>query len=152
MTYLVAVGICLVAAAVEALCAGPNPMAQLKATRQPSWSPPVWAWAMIGIAWYGICLTALVRLLPAWPDTAVPVILLVILMLANAAANLFQFRLKRLDLAFLYLFPYWGLLAAFLRQVAGSDRLSFGLFAAYAVYQIYAAAWAYRLWKLNPRR
>ena len=149
MNYLIALGLCVAAACVEGLCAGRDPMAQLKATRQPVWSPPNWVWVLIGVAWYGISYTALARLLPLWPASRLAVVLVCAMMLANASANLLQFRMKRLDLAFYFLFPYWLLLAAFLWSVAPLDRLACGLFSVYAVYQLYAGAWAYQLWKLN---
>lgn len=53
MTYAIALLLCILAAAFEGLCAGRDPLAQLKATRQPRWSPPNWVWVLIGIAWYG---------------------------------------------------------------------------------------------------
>lgn len=149
MDYLVALGICVAAAAFEGLCAGRDPMAQLKATRQPRWSPPQWLWVLVGIGWYGICFTALIRLLPQWPESRRAVILLVTLMLLNGAVNLLQFRMKRLDLACFSLFPYWLLLAAFLWSACPLDRLSCALFAFYAAYQLYAGLWQYRLWQLN---
>ena len=147
--YLIALLICLAAAAFEGLCAGRDPMAKLRLLRQPSWSPPAWLWVLIGIAWYAICFAGLVRLLPHWPVHTAPVLLLAALMLANGAANLVQFRLERLDLAFLYLFPYWLLLGAFLWTAWPVDRLTGLLFAPYAAYQLYAAAWGLSLWRLN---
>jgi tryptophan-rich sensory protein len=104
---------------------------------------------LIGIAWYGICFTALVRLLPFWPERKLPIILLVGLMLANAAANIPTFRMRRLDFAFYSLGPYWLLLAAFFWTACPLDRFSCALFGLYAVYQIYAAAWGYQLWRMN---
>jgi tryptophan-rich sensory protein len=141
---------CVAAAGFEALCAGRDPMGKLRSLRQPSWSPPNWLWVLIGIAWYAICFAALIRLLPHWPEQKAPVLLLVALMLANGGANFFQFRLERLDLAFLFLLPYWILLAAFLRTACPLDRLACLLFAPYAAYQLYAAAWGYSLWRMNP--
>lgn len=152
MDLLIALLICVVAAAAEGLCAGRNPMAQLRTLKQPRWSPPNWLWVLIGIAWYGICLIGLVRLLPLWPGHKLPVLLLMALMLANGAANLFQFRMRRLDLAFLFLFPYWLLLGAFLATACPLDRLTCALFALYAAYQPYAAAWGLSLWRLNGAR
>ena len=149
MTWAIALAICVAVAALEGLCAGRDPMGQLKAIRQPSWSPPNRAWVLIGIAWYAICFTALVRLLPHWESHQAPVLLLAALMAANAAANLLQFRLKRLDLAFVFLLPYWLLLAAFLAAACPLDRLTCALFGAYAVYQLYAAAWGWQLWRMN---
>ena len=152
MTYAAAVLICLAAAAFEGLCAGRDPMAKLRALRQPSWSPPTATWVLIGIAWYAIGFIALVRLLPHWPVHKAPVLLLAALMLANGAANLFQFRLGRLDLAFWYLFPYWLLLAGFLWTACPLDGLTCALFGVYSAYQLYAAAWGLSLWRMNPDR
>ena len=149
MSWLWAGLICIAAAAFEGLCAGRDPMGQLKALNQPSWSPPTWVWVLIGVAWYGICFVGLVRLLPFWSEQKLPVILLVALMLANAAANIPAFRMRRLDIAFLFFFPYWALLGAFLWVVCPLDSLTFWLFALYAVYQLYAVAWGYQLWRMN---
>ncbi len=149
MNYVIAFAICAAAAAMEGICAGADPMAQLKATKQPGWSPPNWVWIAIGIAWYGICFVGLARLLPGWPAERLPVVLLVALMLANAVANIFQFRMSRLDLAFFFLLPYWLLLAAFLWAVCPADGPTCSLFGIYAVYQLYAGIWAYQLWRLN---
>lgn len=149
MDYLVAALICVAAAAVEGLCAGRDPMGQLKAWRQPSWSPPPWVWVLIGLAWYGICFTGLVRLLPFWPEHQLPALLLASLMLANAAANVPTFRMRRLDLAFFFFFPYWVLLGAFLWSAGALDRVTCALFGFYAAYQLYAVVWAYRLWRMN---
>ena len=124
-------------------------MGQLKALKQPSWSPPTWVWVLIGIAWYGTCFVGLVRLLPFWPGQKLPVILLVALLLANGAANIPLFRLRRLDLALVFFVPYWALLAAFIWKACPLDRLTCALFAAYAVYQLYAAVWGYQLLRMN---
>jgi tryptophan-rich sensory protein len=148
MNYIVALLICAMAAAVEGLCAGRDPMGQLKAIRQPSWSPSNFIWVLIGIAWYVICFVGLFRLIAVWPGSRVPVILLVVLMLANGAANIFL-RIKRLDLAFFFFAPYWLLLGAFIWTTWSFDRLSGELFTLYAAYQVYAAFWAHALWRLN---
>ncbi len=149
MSYAIALALCAVAAVFEGLCAGRNAMAKLLALRQPSWSPSPGAWLLVGLAWYAICYTSLARLLPLWPQDKWPVLLLCALMLANGLANFFQFRLERLDLSFFYLFPYWLLLGAFLWLACPIDALVCAMFGAYAAYQLYAAAWAYRLWQLN---
>lgn len=151
MDYLIALLFCVAAAALEALCAGRDPMGQLKALKQPRWSPPNWVWVLIGIAWYGICFVALVRLLPLWPREPFPLILLLALMALNAIANIPLFRMRRLDLAIAFIVIYWPVLAAFLWFVYPSDSPTFVLFKVYAVYQLYAAAWGYQLWRMNPR-
>lgn len=150
--YLAALLICIIAAMVEAACAGRDPMTQLQAMRQPSWAPPSLVWVLVGIAWYVICFVALSRLLTLWPASRPALVLLVVLMLANGAANILLFRMKRLDLAFFFLFPYWTVLGAFLWISWPLDRFTGGLFAIYAVYQVYAACWGYVLWRMNPSR
>ena len=150
MNYLLALAICVGAAAFEGLCAGRDPMRQLKALKQPSWSPPAWVWLLIGIVWYAICYIAIVRLLPLWPDQPFPLILLLKLMALNALANIPTFRMRRLDLAFAFFALYWPVLAAFLWFVYPEDRLTFTMFTAYAAYQVYAGAWGYQLWRMNP--
>lgn len=149
--WLIAVGICVAAAAFEGLCAGRESLRKLRLLRQPAWSPPNWAWVLIGVAWYGICLTGLIRLLPAFDVRPAPVVLLVALMLANGAVNFFQFRMQRLDLALGSFGPYWVLLTAFIVTVWPLDKMTTWLFSIYAVYQLYSAAWAYWLWRLNGR-
>lgn len=100
--------------------------------------------------WYAICFTALARLLPLREQSRTAIVLVCTLMLANGAVNVLQFRMKRLDLSFWFLGPYWLVLGIFLVAVFAFDRVTFALFAGYSVYQIYAAFWGYRLWQLNP--
>jgi tryptophan-rich sensory protein len=150
--YLLALVICAGMAAFEGVCAGRDPMKQLRDLHQPRWSPPPIVWIVIGILWYAICFTALVRLLPTDDRTVSPLWLLIALMAANAAANVPLFRMRRLDLAFLSLLPYWALLAAFIWSVRDIDPVSLSLFALYSAYQVYAAAWGWSLWRLNNRR
>jgi tryptophan-rich sensory protein len=149
MNWIWGLLIIIAAAGFEGLCAGRDPMGQLKDLKQPPWSPPAWAWVLVGIAWYVICFVGLVRLLPLWPGQKLPVILLVALLLANGAANIPLFRLRRLDLALAFFAPYWALLGAFLWVTCPLDTLTCALFSAYAIYQLYAAAWGYQLLKLN---
>jgi hypothetical protein len=110
-------------------------MKQLQAMRQPWWAPPTVVWVFIGVFWYAICLTAAARLIPRFEEHSWTVWLLILLMLANAGANIPQFRLRRLDIAFFYLFPYWALLAAFVWSIRRVDRVSTVLFTVYATYQ-----------------
>jgi tryptophan-rich sensory protein len=141
--------ICAGMAVLERVCAGPNPMAQLRVLRQPRASPPLFVWVLIGVFWYAICFTALVRLLPIYDGHSASVWLLIALMAANAAANVPQFRLHRLDIAFLYLFPYWVLLGAFIWSIRHLDPVTLLLFGIYSAYQPYAAAWSWGLWQMN---
>lgn len=150
-SYVTALLVCAAVAAFEGLCAGKEPLKKLAQLKQPGWSPPSWMWVLIGLCWYGFCFVALVRLLPHYAADPMAVRLLGLLMAANAFANLFQFRAGRLDLAWLMLLPYWLVLAMFVVAAAAVDRLTTVLFAIYAVYQIYAAAWGWQLWALNGK-
>ena len=151
MDWLWAGLICIAFGALEALCAGRHPAATLRSIRQPGWSPPFWAWAVIGIAWYVICFVSLARLLPRYGETPWPLILLLKLMAANALWGIIQFRMKRFDLALWFCLPYAVLLAAFLWAVWPVDRAPFYLFVGYALYLPYAGAWGWQIWRLNPR-
>jgi tryptophan-rich sensory protein len=151
MHWLIALGICIAAAAFEGLCAGKDPMGELRKLRQPRWSPPGWLWVLIGVGWYAICLIGLGRLLPAIDAAPAPTFLLTGLMFANGAVNIFQFRMRRLDLALGFFGPYWALLAAFVMTAWPVDRVTAWLFSGYAAYQLYAAAWAFSLWRLNSK-
>jgi tryptophan-rich sensory protein len=106
---------------------------------------------LIGVSWYAICFLGLARLLVHYDIDQTPVRLLVVLMTANALANVPLFRFGRLDWAFFYLLPYWVVLATFVLVAVPIDRLTAVLFLAYAVYQPYAAAWGWQLWALNGR-
>ena len=150
--WIAALLICAAAAAFEGICAGRDPLKKLAQLKQPSWSPPAWIWVLIGLFWYGICFVAFVRLLPHYAAEPTAAHLLGLLMATNAFANIPQFRMGRLDLAWLMLFPYWLVLVAFIAAAASVDRLTTILFAIYAVYQLYAAAWGWQLWALNGRR
>lgn len=150
MNWLWAGLICIAFAALEAIAAGKDPAGALRSIRQPKWSPPFWLWAIIGVAWYVICLVSLARLVPLYAEAPWPTFLLVVLMAANGAWGIVQFRMKRFDLALLFGAPYAGLLIAFLWTVRPVDPLPFYLFAGYAAYLLYAAAWSWSIWRLNP--
>lgn len=149
MIYLIALMICGIAVVVEALSSGREPMKQLARLEQPSWAPPNWIWALIGLVWYGICYYALVRLLPLWPEHEISTLALVAMILANPAVNFFQLRLKRLDIGFMVLFPYWIILAVFLWSTYHLDPTVCAIFSVYGLYQLYVGAWAYQLWQMN---
>lgn len=149
--WMLAGAICIAFGAFEAVASGKDPAGALRSIRHPAWSPPIWLWAIIGAGWYLICFTSLVRLIPLAGEQRVPLVLLLLLMLANGAAGIVQLRMKRFDLALWIMLPYAGLVLAFLWTVRPLDRVSFLLFLGYAIYLIYAAAWGWSLWRLNRR-
>jgi hypothetical protein len=61
--WLVAFLICLLAVITEGLLAGESVRQHLREIRLPCASPPMWLWLAIGLAYYVICYSILVRLL-----------------------------------------------------------------------------------------
>jgi tryptophan-rich sensory protein len=149
--WAIAAAICVAAAAFEGVMAGARPFDVLRNLRQPTWSPSFSVWVVIGLVWYAICYVALVRFLDGPGIASAPAMLLVGLMAANGAWNFILFRARRFDAAFIYVLAYGILLGTFL-WTAWSDRIVVLLFAAYAIYLPYAAAWIWRLWLLNGSR
>ena len=60
---LVAIGICVVAAALEGLCAGRNVKAFFAKLKFPLFAAPFWLWTIIGGLYYVIFWFVLYRLL-----------------------------------------------------------------------------------------
>ena len=149
MRWLITLAVVTAAIGFEAICVGAGSEAKLARLRQPNWAPAFGVWAVIGVAWYGLCGFALFRLLARWPVSGTPLLLLILLMMMNGGLNILQFRLERFDLALGYLVAYWLVLAAFLVVAARTDRLVLAIFLVYALYQIYAGAWQFAIWRLN---
>ena len=147
--YIIGAASIVASAFLEGVLAGASPLKRLGALQQPWWAPPMWVWVVIGIVWYAICFVAVSRLIGS--SSLLSLVLLGVLMLGNVVANVPLFRMGRLDLAFYYLVPYWIVLAAFIASIWKIDAVSAALFCAYAAYQLYAAAWSYRLWAMNGR-
>ncbi|HSE50216.1 MAG TPA: TspO/MBR family protein [Terriglobales bacterium] len=144
----VAFGICVAAAALEALLAGGNARARLAELRQPRWAAPGWAWAVIGVAYYAICGFALWRILqsPA-PGRNLALGALVAVMALNCAWNYIFFRRRDLRLAFLYYVAYLPLVGFALWSAARVDAPAAWALSAYAAYLPYAIALGYRWWR-----
>jgi len=147
--WATAIALCVAAAVLEGIFAGKDPLSKLRSLRQPRWSPPIWLWIVIGLLWYAACLTGLVRLLPLYDAHQLPVILLIAMMLANAVGNLLLFRMRHFDWAFLFMLLYVVLAAGFIWSASDVDRVTTLVFVGYFAYLPYAAAWIFRLWRLN---
>lgn len=151
----VALVACLSAAALEGLAAGRGAREFLAALRSPRGSPPFPVWVAIGILYYLVCGTAIFRL-AGFPAATVAwrtaVALLAAVMLANAGWNYVFFRRHDLRGAFLYLIPYSLLVIALALALRAVDRAATGILVPYLLYLPYAAAWTYRLSRLNPTR
>ncbi|MGH9794673.1 MAG: tryptophan-rich sensory protein [Candidatus Acidiferrales bacterium] len=143
-----AAGACLAAIILETICAGREPAAALKALRQPPWALPFPAWVAIGFVYYLACFVAWVRLL-GLAMAEVCLALLILLMGANAIWTYFFFRRRDFRLSFWVQIPYAALAIGFLGCAMFLDAVVASLFAVYVLYLPYAAAWTYRVWKLN---
>ncbi|HEV2805926.1 MAG TPA: tryptophan-rich sensory protein [Chthoniobacterales bacterium] len=146
-TTLLALLICLAAAALEGALAGSGVRKRLASLRMPAYSPPFPVWLVIGVVYYAICFIVLRRLLTG--GVTVSLVLLVLVLLANAFWSILFFRWRDLRASFIAFIPYAGLVAALVVSLAGWYRPGAVLFLCYCCYLVYAAWWGYRLWVLN---
>lgn len=147
--------LCIVALALEGLCAGGGIRQRLAEVRTPRYVPPLWGWIVIGAFYYAMCFAVLYRLFLIAPDVALrngALALVFALMLINALWNYFFFRTRNLFHAFLIGVPYTlvalGLACLLLRL----DRVAAYWLAPYLLYLCYASMLGYRMWKLNAGR
>lgn len=141
--------VCAVAALGEGLFMGTEGAKFLRRLRQPRYSPPAWAWSLVGIAYYSICFFAIYRLTCCITANRVPLVLLLGLMAANTFWNFVFFRLRDLRAAFWYSIIYCVLAIALLMSLLGLDKSTLLAFSAYVAYLPYAVLISYRTWKLN---
>jgi tryptophan-rich sensory protein len=150
---LIALAICAVAAILEGAAAGPDVKKRLASLRVPRWALPFRAWIVVGAIYYVLCFVVLFRLLTVQPSNLRTLALAatVMLMAANAAFNLVFFRWGDLRASFLFFFPYSGLALGLFVLLVLVDPLASAVFGPYLVYFVYATAWGYQVWCLNPR-
>lgn len=107
---LVSLGVCVMAAALEGVCAGKSVKAFFAALRFPPYSAPLWVWSLIGALYYAIFCFVLYRLLRLGGDSALrraALALIMFMMVVNALTNYVIFRARNLRLSFIVgtLFP-----------------------------------------------
>jgi tryptophan-rich sensory protein len=141
--------VCIAAAALEGALAGRGVRQRLAALRMPPYSPPFVVWLLIGVAYYTICFIVLRRLLVTSSGTLTSLLSLVLL--ANAFWSVLFFRWRNLRASFLAFVPYTFVVAALVVLLVRSYPFGAALFSGYALYLLYAAWWAYRLWQLNGK-
>lgn len=156
----IALGVCLCSAALEGVFAGRNVKATFARLRFPRYSLPLWAWFVVGAAYYVLFFVIVFRILRADHHPALRIISLVLTlktMFINALWNLLFFRLRNLFLSLIVGIPY-GLIAITLFVcLLKLDPVAACTLSLYLVYLFYANYWGYALWKLNrgaspPRR
>jgi tryptophan-rich sensory protein len=142
LSWLAAIGIAALAAILEAWLSGRRPFAFLASLNQPPWAMPVTGWLAVGAAFYLIMVLAMVRMIEAGAAGLVPLGLIVIVLLADGFWNYMLFRQRRLDLAYICLFPY-ALLVVLATVAVGLQDIAAGFaMAIYVVFLPYDFAWA----------
>ena len=149
---LLALGICVLAAILEGICAGKNVKSFFATLRFPRYSAPLWLWSIIGGLYYIIFWFVLFRLF--WLETdslAKPtaLALIALMMIINALTNYIIFRAQNLRLSFIVgaVFPLMDI-ALFLCLLR-LDVIAAWSMIPYLVYRIYGVWWGYSLWKAN---
>src|SRR5205823_14484029 len=123
----------------------------MKGLKYPRFAPPIWAWSLVGISYYGIFFVAMFRLTSLLPVNGFAVGLLVTVMAANSFWNYLYFRLRDLRKVFWYSVGYSVMVVVLLASLASIDKISaFGV-GIYVAYLPYALALFYRMWQMNPR-
>jgi len=149
--WLSALVICLLAVIAEGLLAGGNVREHLRQIKQPRASPPMWLWIAIGLAYYIICYTILLRLFAPGRDGIrnVALGLVIVILAANAFWNYLFFRAKNF-LACLVLSAGYGILVVvLLMMLAKIDRPSAFVLLPYVAYLGYAGRLQFSIWRLN---
>ena len=151
---LISLAVCVVAAALEGVCAGKNVKPFFAKLRFPPYSAPLWVWTIIGGLYYIVFCFVLYRLLRLDTDSAlktVAITLILFMMVLNALTNYIIFRAQNLWLSFIVgaLFPVLDItLFICLLQLDNVAALSL---IPYLIYRIYGLWWGYALWKINER-
>ena len=150
----IALGICILAAALEGVCAGKNVKSFFAELEWPRYSAPLWVWYIIGAVYYLIFFFVIFRVLRTDSNSVLkPAVLGLILfmMFANALWNYVFFRARNLFLAFIgsSLAPIFDI--ALFVCLLWLDKVAAWSLVPYLLYRIYAVWWGYGLWKLNGR-
>ena len=120
--------------------------------RLPKGAPRLWAWSVIGGAYYVLFFFLLRSVLarpsiPFW--TSITLTLTALLLIANASWNWIFFRKKDLWLSFVFFVPYLVLAFTFAGVLHRIRNPLSGWYALYPAYLAYATWWGYRVWRLN---
>jgi tryptophan-rich sensory protein len=149
---LLALIICIAAAALEGALVGGDARQRLTQLRMPAYSPPFALWLMIGLLFYVMCFIVLRHLLGSATFSGFELfalVLLILVLLANAFWNVLFFRWRDLRASFIAFIPYVGLVAVLVTLLVQVYPFGAILLSCYCIYLIYATRWGYRLWRLN---
>jgi tryptophan-rich sensory protein len=148
----IAIGVCVLAAALEGACAGNNVKSYFATLRSPFFSAPLWVWYIIGIVYYATFFFILYRVSRLNTDSPLKpatLSLIMFMMTANALWNYLFFRVQKLFLAFVTgsMAPVFD--AALFICLIQLDRMAAWALVPYLLYRVYAVYWGYALWRLN---
>jgi tryptophan-rich sensory protein len=111
-------------AAFEAWLSGRSPFKYLQSLRQPWWALPTWGKVVVGGLFYLAMTVAMARALGAGATGAIAAVLIVLVFITDGFWNYLLFRRRRLDRAYVYLFPYSILVANAFVAMLATDRTS----------------------------
>lgn len=144
--------ICGAAAVAESVLAGGGVCQRLAQLRMPAYSPPFALWLVIGLLFYAMCFIVLRHLLAGAASSGpqlVALMLLILVLVANALWNVLFFRWRDLRASFVAFIPYAVVVAALAAVLFRVYPFGAALFACYCMYLTYATWWVYHLWRLN---
>ena len=146
-----ALAVCIVGALLEGLCAGSGVKKYLGELKSPSFSPPLWAWYMIGAVYYVVMFVCVYRVLqcPTLPFRNAALTLLLVIVALNAFWNVLFFRAKNLRATFVFSMCYSVIVIGCWYCLSQFDHLAAFVFGFYVIYLVYANVWGYRVWRLN---
>jgi len=145
--------ICMIAAMLEGLFAGPGVRRRLAELRQPRYSPPFPVWIGIGILYYLICFIVLSRLVDSArsPSRSAALVSVVVLLIGNAAWNLVFFRHRNLERSAAVSVAYAAVALTVATLLVRVDPVSALVFLPYLIYLSYATWWVLALKRLNRK-
>lgn len=152
MAAIYAGAFCLIALALEWLCAGGDIRSRLAQLRRPRFTPPLAVWVIIGAFYYLICFVLLYRLFALStqsPFRNIALALVLTLMLVNAFWNYFFFRSRNLRHAARIGFLYTTIAIVLFLLLLRVDLRAAFWFAPYMIYLCYANVWGHFVLKLN---
>jgi tryptophan-rich sensory protein len=147
-----ALAACAVAAVSEGLLSGSEVGARFSELVLPSFSPPLWTWAIIGVLYYALFFFLLNSLLGSRPTptlTLGALLLVTILLAANATWNWLFFRERELWLSTAFFAPYAAVALTLAVVLFRLRSPMFRWYLLYLAYLAYAAWWGISLWRLN---
>ena len=149
---LISLGICLVAAVLEGLCAGKGVKEYFGKLKFPRYSAPLWVWYIIGGVYYLVFFFVIYRILRHNTDhvlTQATLVFILFMMVLNALWNYVFFRAQNLFVSFIVasLFPLLDVFLLIL--LIELDKLAAWALVPYLIYRVYGVWWGYGFWKAN---